>query len=101
MLDDILLEDYAFSIEESFLETFSSTLYPNPAHNSATIDFENPTNANFNLQVFDITGRAVIEQNIKTNRAQLNTQHLPPGIYQYRLLSEKERRQSFGKFVVE
>ncbi len=78
-----------------------STLFPNPAHNSASIEFENPTNSNFNLQVFDITGRAVIEQNIKTNRTQLNTQNLQPGIYQYRLLSEKERKQSFGKFVVE
>lgn len=100
MIDDILLEDYAFSIEETFLETFTSTLYPNPSTNSATIEFENPTNANFSLQVFDITGRTVIEQNIKTNRTQLNTQHLPPGIYQYRLISQKERRQSFGKFVV-
>jgi hypothetical protein len=83
------------------ISMFSSTVFPNPATNSATIDFENPTNANFGLQVFDITGRTVIEQNIKTNRTQLNTQNLPPGIYQYRLISEKERRQNFGKFVVE
>lgn len=102
MIDDIYFyNNLCESVQENTLTYFFSTLYPNPALNSATIDFENPTNANFSLQVYDITGRTVIEQNIKTNRTQLNTQNLPPGIYQYRLISEKERRQSFGKFVVE
>lgn len=99
MFDAVQLYDYAQSISE--LSELPSTLYPNPSTNSATIEFENPTNSNFNLSVYDITGRSVIEQNIKTNRTQLNTQNLPPGIYQYRLISEKERKQSFGKFVVE
>lgn len=101
ILDRVTTNDWSESISENSLTSFTSTLYPNPSTNSATIEFENPTNSNFSLQVFDIMGRAVIEQNIKTTRTQLNTQHLPPGIYQYRLLSEKERRQSFGKFVVE
>lgn len=101
--DDIYIENfYCPSVPENELTHFFSSLFPNPANNSATIEFENPTNSHFSLQVFDITGRAVIEQtNIRGNRAQLNTQHLPSGIYQYRLLSEKERKQSFGKFVVE
>lgn len=101
MIDDIhFYANECLSIEE--LNSFTSTLYPNPTSNSATIDFENPTNSTFSLQVFDITGRTVIEQtNIRTNRTQLNTQNLPPGIYQYLLISEKERRQSFGKFVKE
>jgi hypothetical protein len=82
--------------------SFTSTLYPNPATNSATLEFENPTNSTFGLQVFDITGRVVMEQNaITSNRITLNTHHLPVGIYHYRLISEKEKKQSFGKLVVE
>ncbi len=81
---------------------FTSTLYPNPATNSATLEFENPTNTAFNLQVFDITGRVVIEQSIiTTNRIQLNTQHLPAGIYHYRLIAAEEKLQSFGKLIID
>ncbi len=99
--DNIMPFELCGAISENNLIHFSSSIFPNPTNNITIIEFENPTNSNFNLQVFDITGRAVIEQNIRTNRTQLNTQNLPPGIYQYRLLSEKERKQSFGKFVVE
>jgi len=102
MFDDIRLYETCGSIRENSLTSFSSTLFPNPAHNSATIKFENPTHAIFNLQVFDITGRMVIEQtNIRSNRTELNTRNFPPGIYHYRLLAEKEKLQSSGKFVVE
>ncbi len=89
------------AIENHNLSPFSSTLYPNPANNLATIDFENINNANFSLQVFDIIGRTVIEQTtIKTNRTELILRNLSPGIYHYHLLSQQEHKQSFGKFVV-
>lgn len=94
--------DFPISVGVSENEFIKTTLYPNPANNSATLEFENPTNTSFNFQIFDITGRVVMEQSaITTNRITLNTQHLPAGIYHYRLLAEEKKKQSFGKFVVE
>lgn len=99
MFDAIDLYDYAQSISE-FSER-SSTLYPNPATHSATLEFENPTNTAFNLQFFDITGRVIMEQSaITTDRITLNTQHLPAGIYHYRLMAAEEKLQSFGKLII-
>ncbi|MGE0635597.1 MAG: T9SS type A sorting domain-containing protein [Bacteroidia bacterium] len=101
LIDNIQISTgYCESVPEHTL--FTSTLYPNPATHSATLEFENPTNTTFGLQIFDITGRVVMEQgNITNNRIQLNTQHLPAGIYHYQLISEKEKKQSFGRFVAE
>ena len=75
--------------------------FPNPANNIATIEFENLSNSAFTLRIIDITGRVVIEkENIRTSRIEVNSQTLPPGIYQYEIVSEKEHKQSMGKFVV-
>jgi hypothetical protein len=87
-------------ISENFI-SLPTFIYPNPATHSATLGFENSANVTFDLQVFDITGSVVMEQSaITSNRITLNTQHLAAGIYHYRLISEKEKKQSFGKFVV-
>jgi hypothetical protein len=100
LIDDINFSfNYCESVSEHSL--FTSTLYPNPTTHYTTLEFENPTNAIFNLQVFDITGRVVMEQSaITSNRITLNTQHLPAGIYHYRLMALEEKLQSFGKLII-
>jgi hypothetical protein len=100
LIDDINFDlSYCESVPEYNL---SSTLYPNPAINTAIIDFENNSNASYQLQVVDFTGRIVMEQAvIRANRIELNIENLARGMYQYRLVAEKEKRRSVGRFVVE
>lgn len=56
-------------------------LFPNPATSQATLQFNNP-GEDYTLQVLDLTGRVVFQQNdITGNRVDINTADLNSGMY--------------------
>jgi hypothetical protein len=63
--------------------TFS--LFPNPANNNFVI--ETNTTGKQLLQVFDITGKLVLTQNITNSKTTIDASNLSNGIYSARLLS--------------
>jgi hypothetical protein len=71
-------------ITTSVLDNISNhifQLYPNPAHNTFTISFnEQLKMQNAELKIFDVTSRLVHEQTLNTKYQILNT-HFTPGIY--------------------
>ncbi len=59
----------------------SLSIYPNPAANSAVINFSDIKNA-LELNVFDITGKKVLSQNVKgQNQITVNISNLSTGLY--------------------
>jgi sugar lactone lactonase YvrE len=79
------------------------SIFPNPAHEQATVKFETEGNANVSYQVFDLTGRMVMQQNLGrmaegSYEINVNTSNLSTGSYILRL-SEGSRTSSV-KFLV-
>ena len=70
--------------------SISVSMYPNPVRSQATVSFDVKDNTNVNFQVFDLTGRMVMSQNMGrysegTHQFQLNTENLSTGSYILRL----------------
>jgi len=74
-------------------------LFPNPATQFVTISNE-VISGNVNLQVFDVTGKRVMEQNwtVANSNHKIDVTHLPKGVYSF-LISNNEN-QIIRKLVV-
>ncbi len=70
-------------------ETNAALLYPNPARNAFSVNFNSPEDLNARLQVIDIQGNVVLEQPafiIKgQNRLQVNLENITPGLHAVKL----------------
>lgn len=66
------------------------TLFPNPAQNLVTIEFERPVQGSLLIDLVDVRGSVIQQQqhNQVGNRMMLNTNDLPSGIYFVRLTTE-------------
>ncbi|HLG34847.1 MAG TPA: T9SS type A sorting domain-containing protein [Bacteroidia bacterium] len=77
------LDNAAYSDE---MEMF---VYPNPAQNQVTVEFDSPTDATYLLSVFDITGRVVLSNTGSAseggNKVVMPINDLARGLYNIRL----------------
>jgi hypothetical protein len=77
------------------------TITPNPFSHTTTIKFNNPKGISYSLQLFDMRGILVKHiSNIKNNFVVIEKESLSPGMYIFKLTSEKGNISS-GKLVVE
>lgn len=70
--------------------TVAVSMYPNPVRDEATISFELENSTNVSYQVYDITGRMVMNQNLGrltegSHQVNINTENLSTGSYILRL----------------
>ena len=74
-------------------------IYPNPVINTATIEFLNPNNRNFTLNITNLNGQVVKTiTNITNNKVMIEKGNLPSGVYFIELLGDKYQH---GVVVVE
>ena len=67
-------------------------VYPNPAKDNLTIDFNNELNSlNTNVLIYNLQGQLLIQQQIKQEKTELNINSLAKGMYIVSLTTEKER----------
>ncbi|MEP6675984.1 MAG: choice-of-anchor D domain-containing protein, partial [Ferruginibacter sp.] len=57
------------------------SFYPNPVKNKITIQFNDNTLLNTNVQISSITGRIVLAAKLVSNRQEIDLGNLPQGIY--------------------
>ena len=73
------------------------TIYPNPATIDFTVQFKSEENSRYNISLFDISGRLVLEQSftgsVGMNRQTLNIESLRKGIYVVDISNENHRAQ--------
>lgn len=67
-------------IENNKLEAASISMFPNPANESTTINF-NDNAAKHNVTVTDVTGRVVAKYNSTENSINISTKEINAGIY--------------------
>lgn len=71
------------SLTEKIAEANCQILvYPNPANDLITIEFEKPVLENVELTIEDISGRTILRKtNVKTNKININITTLAKGVY--------------------
>ena len=81
-----------------FSEVNNLKLYPNPVHNSLTVEL--PTEIPWRLySIVDISGRSIATKTITEKLLSIDVSSLNKGIYFIRVLS-KDGKMGIGKFVV-
>ncbi len=72
---------------------FSSTykIYPNPMHQTATLEFDNPTKLNCTFSLHDLHGQLVKKiTNISTDNIKIERQNLKNGLYFFKLHTDRQ-----------
>lgn len=72
------------SVEASVIKHYPVQIYPNPAHDQATLQWEALPEQAFNLKVYDSLGRVVHAENelrLNNSQYQLDIQQWPAGTY--------------------
>lgn len=85
--------------EKALEEKYSSVkVYPNPAHESITISFKNDAQLQYSLEIYDFTGKIVMQKNNITNtEIQIRKDWLSNGVYTYKLSGGETLH--CGKFI--
>jgi hypothetical protein len=97
-IDDVSVElDTLTGLEEH--EKVKFEIYPNPAISKVTIETEQ-TNEARALQMFDITGRAVLFVTLSNTKTSIDISQLPAGVYIAALLQD-EAIASRRKIIIE
>jgi hypothetical protein len=76
--------------ETTSIDNVNVSIYPNPVVNQATVSFELKESGNVSYQVFDMTGRMVMNQNLGRvaegeHQVNINAENLSAGSYILRL----------------
>ncbi len=81
-------DDFMEPTNVPFVENQNILLYPNPAHDTFTIESAEIIDM---VRVYDISGRLLIEQRIDQQAASINVDMLKTGIYIVRVISENKQ----------
>lgn len=76
-------------VEEIDILDFS--IYPNPAQNSVFINVENAFNNPVKIEITDLTGRVIYNQNLTSNQTEINTSSFSNGLYLINLISNGKK----------
>lgn len=84
----------------------NATLYPNPASNNTTLEFNLNTTQQLSVTVADMTGRTVYTTSVKqynagNNKANINITNFAIGIYSCRLITGNNETVWTGKLLKE
>ena len=92
---------YEEYIDVKEINTFNlTTVYPNPASNTITIEIEDQGNKHYRCEIFNMQGKLLDEfDDICTDKLEFNISGYSKGQYIYKL-SEKNRVLKTGKFIV-
>jgi hypothetical protein len=106
IIDEVQLKSQpVFTSVEAYSNSFKNLIYPNPTKGLLNVEFKLETQANITIDVFDYTGKKVME-NIAFNGTsgknyyQINTQSLAKGMYTLSIRTE-DKNVSFSKFIVQ
>ena len=86
------------AIAEESLSLSAVSSFPNPAKTVVTIQTDLRNNNSIN--VFDVTGKLIVEKSFNTNRVTLSTSDLDNGVYFYNVLDVNGNVLHSNKFVV-
>jgi hypothetical protein len=101
-LDDVAVyEDTTVGSSEATGEERVAKVFPNPAKNEITIMFEKESGINTTIEVFDLLGNIMLNENIipKIKQETISISQLSSGIYFYKIISGNEMLDK-GKLAI-
>lgn len=100
MFDNFIFVDYVEGIDEIGFDKIESKIFPNPAMNTITIEFDNPLQSKFELKIINNLGKEILNRSIfKENSIMIDISNLDAGVYTYILQSSESKRWSNGKLI--
>jgi hypothetical protein len=81
-------------------EESSLRVFPNPASTWLIIQSENTFPAQTSFQLFDLSGRMVLQEELKDKSSRIELSDVSKGMYLYSVVSDREKVGA-GKLVVE
>ena len=66
---------------------FNLQVFPNPTNSELFVSLEQEKNETINVQIFDLSGKVLLEERFSGNRHQLNVKNLDRGLYIMKLVS--------------
>ncbi len=102
LIDNIVFNGYEIIGDISYITLGSEKvkLYPNPVKDFFTIEFSNPKNDKFILELFDNLGKQIMKKkNIKTDKINISKINLDKGIYYFKLFNDDEIHT--GKILID
>ncbi len=87
-LDSLLLGEYTFAnsadglgINENLTNNNNFNIYPNPSNSFLWVEEINSNNINSKIEIFDLTGRLVYQENMIKKKIKINTNNWESGTY--------------------
>ena len=80
---------------------FGFQIRPNPANENATIYFENPSNEEFELIFYNLSGTKILSKKSSTNAFNLETYSLNNGLYFFSIGKSLNQEKVIGKLMVQ
>ncbi len=74
---------------------------PHPSDDRALIFFENPSNAEFTITLFNSSGKAVLQVLSPANYFDLNLTNIPSGLYAFRISGNPLEPAIIGKILIQ
>ena len=92
--DSLGLGNYTSPVEEYIVNKDNVfTIYPNPANNNVTIEFENSNNE-YSIEIFDMSGRLVIHKISSDYQNYIDVNNLKNGLYMVRIIYDNNGYQN-------
>ncbi len=86
-IDNLNITYYPAGIQSEYINEPHS-IYPNPFTDAAILQFTNMRGVIYTVAIYDVLGNEVMKiENISSNGVTINRNHLPAGIYEYRVNS--------------
>lgn len=101
MYDNFNFYEFIEGISEIRFKSIKTSIIPNPGKDLFRIDFENPYNDSFQLNIYD-AGSHLMSTNdhVSGTFTTFTAQTLSPGVYFYKLTNNNRHERGWGKFVV-
>ncbi len=80
---------------EDYSEINGLQYYPNPVENN--LNFKLPDNDNYEIYVFDMTGKALMQQKINQDSSRINMQNLPVANYLVIVINKQNKTKKIIK----
>jgi hypothetical protein len=92
--------DSPLSLKEINDSNLSLSTFPNPFSESTRIEFNNSTNANYIVEIFNLTGKKLSSQKFNSSEIIIERNNLANGTYIFTLQKENDEIQK-GKITVQ
>ena len=92
--------DSPLSVEELNHSNFTLTTFPNPFHESTRIEFNNSSNDNYLIEIFNLTGKKLSSLKFNSSEIIIERNNLANGTYIFTFQKENDVVQK-GKIIVQ